>query len=126
MISMTLMSFLFGLVGFIGVVAAAIFVVKASSTKTTIEQQKVLIDTQKENYNALTTKLDTVQEKYEVTSKDVSELQGQVKVLKDIPLGQISGDLGKLAGHMETISDRQHDIIRILKPTGRTRNPNAS
>lgn len=106
-----------------GIVLAALFV-KSRIPKETIEQQGKLIE-------ALTARQTELLAAHVANEKAISELQGQIKVYKELPLRQIADSLKileTLPAEFERIShDSQQQIINSLKgvddqPVGRSTN----
>lgn len=105
-----------------GIVLAALFV-KSRIPKETIEQQGKLIE-------ALTARQTELLAAHVANEKAISELQGQIKVYKELPLRQIADSLKileTLPAEFQRISnDSQQQIINSLKgddqPVGRATN----
>lgn len=103
-----------GAMGFVAFMVSAFIVAKSATKDTTINSQKELIDTlmaakeeQKEQIN------DLIQKHTESTAA-IANLQGQVDVLKNIPLKEISTD-------MREIAHTQREIVKMLKNGHKTK-----
>lgn len=106
-----------------GIILAVLFI-KSRIPKETIEQQGKLIE-------ALTARQTELLAAHVANEKAISELQGQIKVYKELPLRQIADSLKileTLPKEFERISnDSQQKIIQSLKgvddqPAGKVTN----
>ena len=85
-----------GIIGFIATVIAGYVVAKSSATRATITTQEELID-------ALIKSKNEQKEQIEKLIGSVGRLEGQVDILKDLPLKSISHDMAKIAASQERI-----------------------
>lgn len=104
-----------GSIGFIATIAASVVVTKSAATKQTILTQKELIDTLVKNKDEQKDQIADLQMKHIESVRALSALQGQVDVLKNIPLKEISTDMKSIAGQMETLSKNQAGILDALR-----------
>ena len=121
MISMSILSligYIAGLIGFIAVVAAAIVVVRSSASKQTIDSQKDLIDTLIKGKEEQKEQIADLNGKHIESTRAIASLQGQVDILKNIPLKEISSDMKSIAGGMQELSKNQGEIVKMLKANG--------
>lgn len=118
MLNMSILAFIgyiAGVIGFVATMAAAITVVKSSATKSTITNQKELIDTLLSGKEEQKEQIADLQNKHIESVKSVSALQGQVDVLRTIPLKEISSDMRSIADEMKTLANSQVEIISLIR-----------
>lgn len=115
---LSLIGYIAGMFGLIAVIASAVVITRSTTTKTTIESQKELIDTLLLGKEEQKDQINDLMQKHIESSKAISGLQGQVDVLKDIPLREISGDMKKIATEMISISKNQKEVVELLKKNG--------
>lgn len=127
---LALIGYIAGALGFVATMAAAVVIVRATASKTTIESQKELITTLLAGKEEQKDQIADLHAKHVESIKMIGNLQGQIDVLKNIPLKEISDDLKKLSQNQTTIAQdqkiiatetgktasTQRDIIRLLKP----------
>ena len=106
-----IIGYIAGIFGLIAVVVAGYIVARSTATKTTIDNQKELITTLLQGKDELKDEVRILQEKDREKGTAISTLQGQVEILRNIPLKDISTD-------MKSISDTQLEILKILKNNG--------
>lgn len=133
MITMSILALIGYIAGAIGVVTtltAAVVIVRATASKTTIESQKELIATLLASKEEQKDQIADLHAKHVESVKMIGNLQGQIDVLKNVPLKEISEDMKKLsqnqtkiANDQKTIASEtqktastQRDIIKLLKP----------
>lgn len=103
-----------GVLALVAIVAAAIVVVRSTTSKETVSNQKALIETLKAAKDEQKEQIADLQAKHVESTKAIAGLQGQVDVLKNIPLKEISGDLKSISGGMNSLSRNQERIVNIL------------
>lgn len=127
---LALIGYIAGALGFVATLAAAIVIVRATAAKTTIESQKELINTLLAGKEEQKEQIADLHQKHIASTAAIGNLQGQIDVLKNIPLKEISEDMKKLsqnqtklAQDQKTIATEtsktastQRDIIKLLKP----------
>lgn len=121
MISMSILSligYIAGAFGLIAVVASAIVVTRSATTRQTIDSQKELIDTLIKGKDEQKDQIADLLGKHIESTKAIAGLQGQVDVLKNIPLKEISGDLKSISSGMNSLSNNQKEIVELLKSNG--------
>ncbi len=133
MISMSILAligYIAGALGFVATLAAAVVIVRATASKTTIESQKELIATLLAGKEEQKDQIQDLHQKHITSIAAIGNLQGQLDVLKNIPLREISEDLKKLSENQTLIANdqkiiatetgktatTQRDIIKLLKP----------
>lgn len=94
--------------GAVSLVVAMLLTVFSTRNKSIIDQQEQLIDVQKK-------RLDTLVESDKANGTAISELRGQVDVLKTIPLQDISLGQRAVMDNIAQITETQHSIIRLLQ-----------
>lgn len=117
MITMDILSFIgyvAGVIGFVAVLASAFIVVRSSTTKTTIENQKELIKTLLLGKEEQKDQITDLMNKHIEAVKATAALQGQVDVLRDVPLKKISDDMGSIVEEMKKLSQNQDAIAKAL------------
>lgn len=97
------------ILGIITTIVGAVLIVFSQRTKQTIEAQKTLIDTQKERLDLLVSS-DTA------NTTNIAMLQGQVDVLKTIPLKDISESLKMITNQNRQIAETQKATVELLRP----------
>lgn len=109
-----LLGYVSGVLGILTIIASGFVVVKSSATKATIETQNQLID-------ALVKSDKQKNELISVLQSDIDKLKGEVGLLRDMPLGEISKAIGDLAAEQKCIKKdvatavQDHsDIIGLL------------
>lgn len=112
---LALIGYIAGVLGFVATLVAAVVVVRSSATKQTISSQKELIDTLIAGKEEQKGQIADLQHKHNESTKSIAALQGQVDILKNIPLKEISGDLSAITKEMRGIADTQRQIVQILK-----------
>lgn len=121
MVSMSILSligYIAGAVGFLAVIASAIVVTRSATSKQTIDSQKDLIDTLIKGKDEQKDQIADLLGKHIESTKAIAGLQGQVDVLKNIPLKEISGDLKSISAGMNSLSTNQKEIVQLLKANG--------
>lgn len=113
---LVLLGYIAGALGLVATVTAAVIVVRSTTAKTTSAEQKDLIDILTKAKTEHKEQIKDLQAKQLESIKSVSELQGQVNVLRDIPLKEISADLRSIATEMKNVSDNQATIAQALAP----------
>lgn len=111
MITMSLLvviGYISGAMGFVAVITAAVIVAKSTTKNTTISSQKELIDTLMIGKEEQKEQIADLINKHAESTAAIANLQGQVDVLKNIPLKEISSDL-------RHITNTQRDIVKLLK-----------
>jgi len=103
-----------GVIALAAILAAAIVVVRSTTSKETVSNQKALIETLKSAKDEAKEQILDLQQKHIDSSKAIAGLQGQVDVLKNIPLKEISSDLKSIAGGMNSLSQNQEKIVQMF------------
>lgn len=122
---LSLIGYIAGVIGFLATLVSAYLVTRSTATKTTIQSQKDLIETLVQSKDQAHEQIEDLHKKHIESTRAISNLQGQIDVLKNIPLKDISADLKTIASDQKVIATEtkqtaqtQRDIIKILKPAG--------
>lgn len=99
----------------VAVIVGGFVIVKSTTSRTTIQSQKELIDTLLQGKEEQKQQIAELNEKHIESSKAIAGLQGQVDVLKNVPLKEISGDLKSISNGMNSLSKNQEAIVTLLK-----------
>lgn len=108
---LALIGYIAGGFGIIAVVSSAIVVSRSAVVRQTVEGQTELIDTLKNIRAEQKIEIDNLNAKHNESSKAIANMQGQIDVLKNIPLKDIAKDLSSIAGEMAKISEVQSIIM---------------
>lgn len=112
-----------GVLALAAIVTAAVVVIRSTTSKETVSNQKELIATLQAGKQEQKDQIADLQNKHIESMKAISGLQGQVDVLKNIPLKEISSDLKSISGGMNSLSVNQEKIVQMLIAG---HNPNAT
>lgn len=97
---MTLFTFdehtIMNVLGVTSVVGAAWVVMRSATTRSTITQQKTLISTYEQRVKAL-------EDQHIENVKAIADMQGQIKVYKELPLEKIANSIAQIAKTNESI-----------------------
>lgn len=116
-IDFSFVGYLAGVFGLIAVLTSAFVVYRSTITKTTISEQKGLIDTLTQSREEANKKIATLETTVLQSSKDISGLQGQVTVLSTIPLSNIDASLKATVQELKNLNhkaDRNHKAITTM------------
>lgn len=114
MLDMTILSlvgYIAGALGLAGSISAAVVMVRSTASKQTIDSQRELIDALLKGKEEQKDQIFDLQQKHIGSIKAIADLQGQLTVLKNVPLQQIADDMKSIAVQMDSISKNQHDIV---------------
>lgn len=117
---LALVGYIAGVVGFIATIVAAYLVTKSTTTKVTIESQKELIATLIAGKDEQREQIAELHEKHSQSVQAIGNLQGQIDVLKNIPLKDISQDLKIISKDQKVILDTQKQIVTETGKTAKT------
>lgn len=123
MISMSILSlvgYIAGVVGFIATIVAAYLVTKSTTTKVTIESQKELIATLMAGKDEQKEQIQQLHDKHAESVLAIGNLQGQIDVLKNIPLKEISQDLRAISKDQAKIAAETKTIAAESSKTAKT------
>ena len=100
--------------GVAAIITGAVVIVRGTTSKETVSNQKELIATLLAGKQEQKEQIADLQQKHIDSSKAIAGLQGQVDVLKNIPLKEISSDLKSISGGMNSLSKNQEKIVQML------------
>lgn len=106
-----------GAVGFVATIVAAYLITRSTTTKVTIESQKELINTLLAGKDEQKDQIAELHNKHAESVKAIGNLQGQIDVLKNIPLKEIAADLHQLSKDQKTIAQ---ETTKIATESGKT------
>jgi hypothetical protein len=109
-----------GVVGFVATIVAAYLVTKSTTTKVTIESQKELINTLIAGKDEQKDQIAELHNKHAESVKAIGNLQGQIDVLKNIPLKEISQDLRIISRDQAKIATETQKIATESAKTAKT------
>lgn len=120
MISMSILAligYVAGAFGLIATIVAAYLVTRSTTTKVTIESQKELIATLLAGKDEQKDQILQLHQKHADSIQMIGNLQGQLDILKDIPLKKIASDLNQLSKDQKVIAQ---ETTKIASETGKT------
>lgn len=117
---LSLVGYIAGVVGFIATIVAAYLVTRSTTTKVTIESQKELITTLLAGKDEQKDQILQLHQKHSESVRMIGNLQGQLDILKDIPLKDISADLKIISKDQKSIVETQKQIVTETGRTTRT------
>lgn len=97
--------------GVAGVIALIWLFVRRNISTDVQKNQTELIQTLKDRLDIMETENKELKKSHIENARNIGELQGQVKVLRDIPLKEIAESMAK-------VSQSQEHIIQLLKSNG--------
>lgn len=96
-----------GVVGVAGFLAFVLAYFKSGLAKQTIAIHE-------QNRQALEDRVKILEESDNAKTKKISELEGEVKTLKDIPLGKLANNYETMAKTLSTVSDTQKKMLDVM------------
>ena len=109
-----------GVFGLIAVVTSAFIVVKGTTAKTTIDQQKELIDVLTASKAEQKSQISELTAQHIEAMKAISNLQGQIDVLKSIPLVNIDTTLKEIVKFNKVLTESNAKILSTLQTSATT------
>lgn len=89
-------------------IVSSVLAIRSQIPKQTIQNQRELIETYEKRLKALEDQAADDKLQHIENVKAIAELQGQIKVYKEIPLQQIADSIRELAATNKKILDRIH------------------
>lgn len=89
-------------------IVSSILAIRSQLPKQTIQNQKELIETYEKRLKALEDQSEQDKKQHIENVKAIADLQGQIKVYKEIPLQQIADSMKELANTNKQILARLH------------------
>lgn len=114
---LALIGYVAGAFGLIATIVAAYLVTRSTTTKVTIESQKELIATLLAGKDEQKDQILQLHQKHADSIQMIGNLQGQLDILKDIPLKKIASDLNQLSKDQKVIAQ---ETTKIASETGKT------
>lgn len=102
-------------IGYIALVVGSILALFSRLPKQTIQNQKDLIETYEKRLKALEDQKDEDRKQHIENVKAIAELQGQIKVYKELPLQEMAQAMQKISLVNETIAKSNEQILSTLK-----------
>ena len=96
------------IIGYISLIVGSILALFSRLPKQTIQNQKELIETYEKRLKALEDQSEQDKKQHIENVKAIADLQGQIKVHKEIPLQQIADSMKELANTNKQILARLH------------------
>lgn len=96
------------IIGYISLAIGSALALVSRLPKQTIENQKDLIETYEKRLKALEDQSEQDKKQHIENVKAIADLQGQIKVYKEIPLQQIADSMKELANTNKQILARLH------------------
>lgn len=115
---MDLLDFILAFFGLVILLVGSIVVGRSTVRNQNHVEQKELINTLTLSNKVQKDQILDLQAKHIESVRSVSKLQGQIDIIKDIPLKKISEDMTAISGEMLKMSQNQADIVEILKANG--------
>lgn len=96
-----------GVFGLVGIVTLIMAYFKSNLAKETIEIHE-------KNRRALEDRVQILEDSDASKTKKIAELEGEVKTLKDIPLGKLAKNYETMANTLKTVSDTQSKMLELM------------
>lgn len=103
------------IVGYISLAVSAILTLFSRIPKQTIENQKELIDTYEKRLKSLEDQRELDRKQHIDNVKAIAELQGQIKVYKELPLQEMADAMKQISDVNKTIAESNQEILKTLK-----------
>jgi|GEM_PF-3675457 len=102
------------IVGYIALVLGSILTVFSRLPKQTIQNQKDLIDTYEKRLKALEDQKEEDHKTQLQNVRDIADLQGQIKVYKELPLQEMATAMQRISEVNQTIAKSNEQILKTL------------
>lgn len=109
--ALAIIGYIAGGFGLISVVAASVVIVKSTTAKTTIAQQNELIVVLTQSKNEQKEQIGVLQGQHAEAMKAIANMQGQIDILKNIPLVNIDTTLKAIATFNENLAASNAQIV---------------
>lgn len=103
------------IIGYIALVIGAILTIFSRLPKQTIENQKDLIETYEKRLKALEDQSAEDRKNHLEQVKAIADLQGQIKVYKELPLQEMATAMQEISRVNKGIAESNTEILRTLK-----------
>lgn len=111
---------IFALIAVIVVIIGGVISLRQKQPKEIISNQKVLIETYEKRLKALEDQSVADHKQHIENAKAIADLQGQIKVYKEIPLRQLADSMQKISDVNEGIAASNQEILKTLKSSAKT------
>lgn len=108
------------IIGYIALALGSGLALFSRMPKQTIENQKDLIETLEKRLQALEIQKDTDREQHLDNVKAIADLQGQIKVYKELPLQEMAKAMQDISRVNEIIANSNSEILETLKSSAVT------
>lgn len=101
--------------GYIVGIGGSILALLSRIPKQTIENQKSLIETYEKRLKALEDQKDEDRKQHIENVRAIAELQGQIKVYKELPLQEMAKAMEEISEVNKGIAESNQEILKTLK-----------
>lgn len=101
-------------------VVSSVFYLRSQLPKQTIQNQKELIETYEKRLKALEDQSEQDKKQHIENVKAIADLQGQLKVYKEIPLQEIANSMKELSATNKQILTYIHTPAKVTEQTIKT------
>lgn len=117
---LAVIGYIAGAFGLVSIIASSVVIVKATTSKTTIVQQNELINVLTQGKAEQKEQITTLQSQHAEAMRAIANMQGQIDVLKNIPLVNIDSTLKEIAKFNRNLSDSNTKILASLTDSADT------
>lgn len=103
------------IIGYASLIIGSILTLFSRIPKQTIQNQKVLIDTYEKRLKALEDQKEEDHKTQLENVKAIADLQGQIKVYKELPLQEMAKAMEEISRVNKTIADSNSEILKTLR-----------
>ena len=103
------------IIGYASLIIGSILTLFSRIPKQTIQNQKVLIDTYEKRLKALEDQKEEDHKTQLENVKAIADLQGQIKVYKELPLQEMAKAMEEISRVNKAIADGNSEILRTLR-----------
>lgn len=108
------------IIGYIALAIGSVLTLFSRIPKQTIANQKDLIDTYEKRLKTLEDQGKEDKKQHIENVKAIAELQGQIKVYKELPLQDMALAMKEMASASRTNADYSREILKTLKSSAKT------
>lgn len=101
--------------GFASLVVGSVLTLFSRLPKQTIQNQKDLIDTYEKRLKALEDQKEEDHKTQLQNVRDIADLQGQIKVYKELPLQEMASAMQDISRVNQAIAESNNEILRTLR-----------
>lgn len=103
------------IIGYISLILGSVLAIFSRIPKQTIENQKELIATYEKRLKALEDQREEDKKQHIDNVKAIAELQGQIKVYKELPLNEMAKAMQEISEVNKTIANSNKRILKALE-----------